>query len=54
MERNECCPKCGSSLLARIWKIIYCLNSSCDFAVQSKRESDKDIKSIQELQQEWQ
>ena len=53
-ERNNKCPKCGSGLLARIGKIIYCLESSCDWAIQSKRKEDEQIKTINEQSQKWQ
>ena len=43
IERRKECPKCKGTLLARLGNIIYCLNSSCDWAIQSKRKDDKEI-----------
>jgi hypothetical protein len=53
IKRNNCCPKCGSNLIARIWKIIYCLDNNCDWAIQSKRKEDLEIKTINEQADNW-
>ena len=52
-NRANCCPKCGSNLLAKIWKIIYCLKDDCDWAVQSKRKDDEKIETINEQKDKW-
>ena len=52
-DRKNECPKCGYTLLARIWKIIYCLKDGCDWAIQAKRETDKEIKTINEQKDAW-
>jgi len=53
-ERRKECPKCKGTLLARLGNIIYCLNSVCDWAIQSKREDDKNILTVNEQSKEWQ
>ena len=51
-DRKDGCPKCKSKLIARSGWFIFCLK--CDFAVQSKREIDKEIKEFSQIKQEWQ
>ena len=52
-DRSGTCPKCGSYLLARESKFIFCLESGCNWAVQGKRKDDKDITDIQKLKEDW-
>lgn len=52
-RKDKTCPKCGSQLLAREGKFIFCLNFSCNWAVQSQRDTDKEIKSVPEIKKEW-
>lgn len=47
------CPKCGNGLLAREGKFIFCLMSNCDWAIQSKRSEDKNIKTIGDIKKDW-
>lgn len=53
-NRNNCCPKCGGKLLARCGDKIFCLDSSCEWFVISKREDDKKLPDIHELKDNWQ
>lgn len=52
-KRERKCPKCGSSLLARENTIVMCLDGSCDWAVQSKRQEDGNIPLVIDLQKQF-
>jgi hypothetical protein len=52
-NRNNCCPKCKSNLLARCDNKIFCLSSSCDWSIEPKREEDKEIPEIHNLEYLW-
>jgi uncharacterized Zn finger protein (UPF0148 family) len=47
------CPKCGYNLLARDGCVIICLDSNCDWAVQSKRQEDSNIPLYTDLKREF-
>ncbi len=49
------CPTCGYHLLARSNDTIFCLNSGCDWHIESKRSKDKEvIPEINNLKKMWQ
>jgi len=52
-ERISGCPKCKSKLIAREGRFIFCLESSCNWAVQGQRKTDKEIKGFNQVKQEW-
>lgn len=54
VERRNVCPKCGYYLLAREGlEKIFCLSNSCDWEIESKRETDEGIPEIQDLKVDW-
>lgn len=53
IERQEKCPKCKSKNLARCGEFVYCLEHFCDWAIQSKRISDKEIQNTQGFKTDW-
>jgi len=42
-KRTNVCPKCGSKIIVRQGIFIFCTESSCDWAIQSKRKEDIQI-----------
>ena len=47
------CPKCGSSLLARVDDKVVCLNFGCEWIIEGKREEDKQLPEIHEIKRLW-
>lgn len=52
-ERQRCCPECGSKLLAREGDKIICLGFNCEWEIESKRVSDKEIPLYKEIVREF-
>ena len=51
IDRKNCCPKCGSNLIAREGIFVFCL--TCDWACQKKRKDDDEITDIHKLKSDW-
>jgi len=49
--RSNKCPNCGSKFLATDTEFVYCL--SCNWKVKSKREVDKVLPQIKDINREW-
>ena len=56
INRKECCPDCGSKILARTGdNKIFCLNQGCTWTTEVKRKDDiEKIPEIHLLKKLWQ
>jgi hypothetical protein len=51
---KQICPKCGYHLLAREnMNKIFCLRNNCNWSIEPKREEDKDLPEIHNLEYLW-
>jgi predicted small metal-binding protein len=52
-KRTNLCPKCNYHLRARQDNKIICLNNSCDWEIDAKRQSDIEIPELTNLRREY-
>lgn len=54
IDRKNVCPECGYHILARKDDRIICLKpGGCDWSVESKRESDVELRTYAEIRREF-